>query len=164
MTQIKLRRDVSAAWTSSNPILGSGEPGFETDTGKFKIGDGSTNWNNLAYSNTLPDLSNLSDAGKIVAAGASMPSQTTISLTLGASGTSYTMPADGWLHVTLALNINGFLGVGAVYAQSGTANGGYASVFKPVRKGETLGIAYEQKASVVRFQFIYAKGSESEAS
>lgn len=110
------------------------------------------------------DLSNISNAGKIVAASASMPSQTTISLTLGASGTSYTMPADGWLHVTLALNINGFLSVGAVYTQSGTANGGYASVFRPVRKGEKLSIAYEQKASVVRFQFIYAKGSESEAS
>lgn len=48
-TQIKLRRDLAANWTSSNPILGSGEPGFETDTGKLKIGDGSTNWNALGY-------------------------------------------------------------------------------------------------------------------
>lgn len=110
------------------------------------------------------DLSNITDEGKIVAAGASMPSTTRIDLTLGASGTTYTMPADGWLHVTLALNINGFLGVGAIYTQGGTANGAYVSVYKPVRKGESLTIAYEQKASTVRFQFIYAQGSESEAS
>ena len=48
-TQIKLRRDTAANWTSANPTLGSGEPGFETDTGKLKIGDGSTNWNALGY-------------------------------------------------------------------------------------------------------------------
>lgn len=49
MTQIKLRRDTAANWTSVNPVLGSGEPGFETDTNRMKVGDGSTSWNNLAY-------------------------------------------------------------------------------------------------------------------
>jgi Major tropism determinant N-terminal domain len=48
-TQIKLRRDTAANWTSANPTLGSGEPGFETDTGKLKIGDGSSNWVTLGY-------------------------------------------------------------------------------------------------------------------
>ena len=48
-TQIKLRRDTAANWTSANPILGSGEPGFETDTGKLKIGDGTSNWATLGY-------------------------------------------------------------------------------------------------------------------
>lgn len=48
--QIQLRRDVAADWTSNNPTLGAGEFGYETDTGKFKIGDGTTAWNSLAYS------------------------------------------------------------------------------------------------------------------
>ena len=47
--QIKLRRDTAANWTSVNPVLAAGEPGFETDTGRFKIGDGTTAWNSRLY-------------------------------------------------------------------------------------------------------------------
>lgn len=46
---IKLRRGTASEWTSANPVLGSGEPGVETDTGKMKYGDGTTNWNSLSY-------------------------------------------------------------------------------------------------------------------
>ena len=48
-TEIKLRRDISTNWTSTNPILAQGEPGYETDTGKLKLGDGTTAWASLAY-------------------------------------------------------------------------------------------------------------------
>jgi hypothetical protein len=43
------RRDVAANWTSGNPVLLSGEIGLETDTSKFKIGDGVTAWTSLSY-------------------------------------------------------------------------------------------------------------------
>jgi len=46
---IKIRRDSAADWTSNNPTLEAGQPGYETDTGKLKIGDGSTAWTSLAY-------------------------------------------------------------------------------------------------------------------
>ena len=46
---IQLRRDTAANWTSANPVLSQGEQGYETDTGKMKIGDGSTAWSSLAY-------------------------------------------------------------------------------------------------------------------
>jgi hypothetical protein len=46
---IQLRRDTAANWTSADPVLHAGEPGFETDTGKFKIGDGSSSWTSLGY-------------------------------------------------------------------------------------------------------------------
>lgn len=49
VTQIQIRRGTAAQWTSANPTLASGEFGYETDTGKFKIGDGSTAWNSLGY-------------------------------------------------------------------------------------------------------------------
>jgi len=49
ITTIKLRRDTAANWTSANPVLISGEPGLETDTGKLKFGDSSTAWNSLPY-------------------------------------------------------------------------------------------------------------------
>jgi hypothetical protein len=46
---IQLRRDTAANWTSANPTLASGELGYETDTGNFKIGNGSTAWASLSY-------------------------------------------------------------------------------------------------------------------
>lgn len=49
---IQLRRGTAAAWTASNPTLMQGELGYETDTGLYKIGNGSTAWNSLSY-NTL---------------------------------------------------------------------------------------------------------------
>ena len=52
VTQIQIRRGTASQWTSTNPTLASGEQGFETDTNKMKIGDGTTAWNSLAYAIT----------------------------------------------------------------------------------------------------------------
>lgn len=49
MTRIQLRHDTATNWTTANPILAEGEVGVETDTNKFKIGDGVTTWSELAY-------------------------------------------------------------------------------------------------------------------
>lgn len=49
VTAIQIRRGTAAQWTSANPTLAAGEQGFETDTGKFKIGNGSTAWTSLSY-------------------------------------------------------------------------------------------------------------------
>lgn len=46
---IEFRRDTAANWTGTNPTLASGEPGYETDTGKLKVGDGATAWTGLSY-------------------------------------------------------------------------------------------------------------------
>jgi hypothetical protein len=46
---LQLKRDSAADWTSNNPTLAAGQPGYETDTGKIKFGDGATAWNSLAY-------------------------------------------------------------------------------------------------------------------
>ena len=47
--KIQLRRDTAARWQNYNPILSEGEPGFETDTDQYKIGDGVSTWNQLPY-------------------------------------------------------------------------------------------------------------------
>ena len=47
--QIQLRRGTATQWTSANPTLAAGEVGTETDTGRFKIGNGTTGWNSLPY-------------------------------------------------------------------------------------------------------------------
>lgn len=56
--QILLRRGTSTEWASTNPVLGAAEIGVETDTGRFKLGDGTTAWVNLAYKSDrgLPGL------------------------------------------------------------------------------------------------------------
>jgi hypothetical protein len=48
------RRDTAANWTAENPTLLAGEIGIESDTLKWKVGDGTAAWNSLAY---IPGLS-----------------------------------------------------------------------------------------------------------
>lgn len=50
--RIQLRRDLANNWQGVNPILADGEMGIETDTHKFKFGDGHTAWNELPYGKT----------------------------------------------------------------------------------------------------------------
>jgi len=74
-SQIKLRRDTAANWTAANPVLGAGEPGYDTTNSKLKIGNGTTAWTSLPYfddkvtdfsavaTNVLPDADNTRDLG-----------------------------------------------------------------------------------------------------
>jgi hypothetical protein len=52
-TRMQQRRGTAAQWISTNsgngPILAAGEIGFESDTNKFKIGDGINHWLDLVY-------------------------------------------------------------------------------------------------------------------
>ena len=50
-TLIQFKRGLATSWTTLNPLLKIGEPGFEWDTGKLKIGDGRNHWNDLPYIN-----------------------------------------------------------------------------------------------------------------
>ena len=47
--RIQIRRDTKARWADLNPILAAGEPGFEIDNNRLKIGNGITAWNSLPY-------------------------------------------------------------------------------------------------------------------
>jgi hypothetical protein len=59
--RLQLRRGTAAEWTSLNPVLAEGEPGFEDDTGVLKVGDGVSAWSALPHTlqvtpgGTLPD-------------------------------------------------------------------------------------------------------------
>ena len=48
-TKIQVRRGNAATWTSVNPILSAGEIGYESDTGKMKIGNGVAAWTARPY-------------------------------------------------------------------------------------------------------------------
>lgn len=47
--KIIIRHDSASNWTSANPTLSLGELGFDTDSKKYKLGDGTTAWNSLSY-------------------------------------------------------------------------------------------------------------------
>ncbi len=49
MTHIEQRYDESAIWAALNPVLHAGEAGHESNTGRWKVGDGLTEWNSLPY-------------------------------------------------------------------------------------------------------------------
>ena len=56
-TIFQFKRGQSEAWSRNNPILRAAEPGYELDTGKLKIGDGVTHWNDLPYQHNKYSLS-----------------------------------------------------------------------------------------------------------
>jgi hypothetical protein len=64
-TRMQQRRGTAAQWTAANPILAAGEIGFETDTSKFKMGNGSSTWTALQY------FANASELAAII--GGDMP-------------------------------------------------------------------------------------------
>jgi hypothetical protein len=77
---IQIRRGTAAAWTSANPTPASGEPCFETDTGKLFVGDGSTAKNSLtAYATGKTSL--WIPASQVIAATTSGPSTTQLEST-----------------------------------------------------------------------------------
>lgn len=49
IARIQSRSDTAANWTTVNPVLLAGEWGYETDTKRKKLGDGSTAWTSLPY-------------------------------------------------------------------------------------------------------------------
>jgi hypothetical protein len=63
MPTIRLRRNSSVQWAVLNPILLSGEQGYESDTGKHKIGDGQNRWLTLEYYIPETDIRALVDEG-----------------------------------------------------------------------------------------------------
>lgn len=66
--EIAIRRDTSTNWTANNPTPRAGELCVETDTRLFKIGNGSTAYNSLSYTNAIP-ASTLSHASSHQHAG-----------------------------------------------------------------------------------------------
>lgn len=89
MPNIQIKRGLSTALLATNPILVDGEIVFETDTKKFKLGDGSTSWNNLPYA-VLPN-SGVSISGiNIISGSGNFNTLTVSSIPVSVSGHSHT--------------------------------------------------------------------------
>lgn len=55
------RRGTASQWSAANPVLASGEIGFETDTNKFKMGNGTSTWSSLQYYANAAELAAIVD-------------------------------------------------------------------------------------------------------
>lgn len=120
----------------------------------------STDLNNKADTS----FSNISPAGQALAAYYAMPSNKYIALTLGASLSEYTAPANGWIfcsrgstsgtkHVRI---LQDYLSATCLCVPNI-----YSNVIMPICKGQKFKVEYTAEVAGV-FRFIYAKGSESE--
>lgn len=79
---IQIRRGTASQWTSTNPTLSAGEWGLETDTGRYKAGDGITSWTSLKYSSILPNSNDF-----VVSSG--------LGVTFGTNGIPVTVSVSG---------------------------------------------------------------------
>ena len=92
-TRMQQRRGTAAQWTSSNPTLEAGEIGFETDTNKFKIGDGTNLWSALDYFIDANSTVNPSFGSSITFEGATADSyETTLAVTDPTADRTITLP------------------------------------------------------------------------
>jgi hypothetical protein len=111
------------------------------------------------------DLTNVNNSGTSRGASWAMPSDTYESLTVGASGTQYTAPSNGWVLVSgrgsgqlVVYTTVSYMTSGVGYNTSSPP----ATTFIPVKKGDYFKVEYYNMNSI-GIRFIYAVGSESEA-
>lgn len=99
----QFRRGTAANWTAANPTLLQGEVGFETDTSKFKVGDGTTVWSSLTYggligpttTNVLESYGDGSDGNVTVSSGTTTLARDMFYNNLTMSGTGKIV-SNGW--------------------------------------------------------------------
>lgn len=114
------------------------------------------------------NLGNLSTAGKALASGLGMPSNRYIDLTLGASGSTYTAPANGYFCLRGNNGISGdfhisFYNQTANFRQtvSGNSYADWVSTYIPAKKSDVVNLLYNNlTAASHSFLFIYAEGAE----
>lgn len=140
---IQVRRDTAANWTATNPTLASGEPGYETNTGLLKIGDGATAWNSLAYFSGSSAVSSVfGRTGAVVAANGDYEGVVASALTGATQATRYVGATTSGAPVSGTFAVGDFIvardghlfvctvaGSPGTWSDVGTAGGAVSSVF-----------------------------------
>ena len=109
------------------------------------------------------NLGNLSAAGKDLASGLGMPSSKYINLTLGASGTTYTAPANGYYAMYKSASTGQYIIFETNYCKLVSASSpvdNSVSLLIPVKKGDVIKCLYTASGTIGLFRFIYAEGAE----
>lgn len=150
----------TVSWGDINGTLSNQEDLQSALNGKADVATTLSGYGITDGANT--DLSNITNAGKEVCANMSMPSTRYVDLTVGASGASYTMPADGYIFMSATstaagqnIQLSGGLNT-RVY--SNAASQGWR-IWLPVRKGLIVTANYSMPNSI-ELRFIYAEGAQ----
>ena len=89
------RRGTAAQWTSANPVLNAGEMGWESDTNKFKIGDGTNHWASIDYFADINSTVNPAFGSSITFEGATANDfETTLAITDPTADRTITFPDE----------------------------------------------------------------------
>lgn len=110
------------------------------------------------------DLSNVNSTGKSNVSNWSAPSDSYDELTLGASGDTYTAPADGWFTLNKLTNatnqyanlVNETNGLNITNNQP--ASGSNVRICLQASKGQVVKCSYTAGGTTLWFRFVYAKG------
>jgi hypothetical protein len=92
-TRMQQRRGTASQWTSADPVLNAGEMGWESDTNKFKIGDGTNHWVDLDYFIDANSIANPAFGSSITFEGATANDyETTLAITDPTADRTITFP------------------------------------------------------------------------
>jgi hypothetical protein len=92
-TRMQQRRGTASQWTSANPVLNAGEIGWESDTNKFKIGDGTNHWADIDYFADINSTVNPAFGSSITFEGATANDfETTLAITDPTADRTITFP------------------------------------------------------------------------
>lgn len=123
-----------------------------------------TDLNNKADKDLTNSVGALSSSSKEYFTKISLPSSKYVDLTLGASGTSYTAPANGYFQFTKRAS-------GAIQSislwnstissfgiRTSVPSGENAACFLPVKKGDICSVTYTTSGETITFRFYYTQG------
>lgn len=128
-TRMQQRRGTASQWTSANPILNGGEIGWESDTNKFKIGDGTNHWADLDYFIDANSTVNPSFGTSIVFEGATADSyETTLQVTDPTADRTITLPNASGTVITTG-NLSDITDIG-VFTSTITIEGSTADAYE----------------------------------
>ncbi len=123
------RRGTASQWTSANPVLNAGEMGWESDTNKFKIGDGTNHWADLDYFSDINSTVNPAFGTSITFEGATADSyETTLQVTDPTADRTITLPNVTGTVITTG-NLSDITDIG-VFTSTITMEGSTADAFE----------------------------------
>jgi hypothetical protein len=128
-TRMQQRRGTASQWTSANPVLNAGEMGWESDTNKFKIGDGTNHWADLDYFSDINSTVNPAFGTSITFEGATADSyETTLQVTDPTADRTITLPNVTGTVITTG-NLSDITDIG-VFTSTITMEGSTADAFE----------------------------------
>lgn len=140
---LQFYRGTAAQWTSADPVLGAGEPGFESDTYKIKIGDGTTAWTSLAYFASDSVLNKYDATVAPTANEDSGDGYSVGSVWIDVTADTPYILVDATVAAAVWVDISGGGGGGTVTSVAQTVPTGLTVSGSPVTTTGTLAIAYD---------------------